>query len=105
MFNLAGEMLHRELAETLFNRFQGQHLRNLYGLFETTTYPAWIILWWDEGLAAHVGHPIPNRRIYVLDGDGQPVPIGVAVDLYIGGAAGGAWFFQSTRADSGTLPS
>ncbi|MFN9546793.1 MAG: non-ribosomal peptide synthetase, partial [Cyanobacteriota bacterium] len=84
--NLAGEPLRQELAESLFSRSQVEHLRNLYGPSETTTYSTWVSLRRREGFAAHIGRPIANTRIYVLDGDGQPVPIGVAGELHIGGA-------------------
>ena len=34
----------------------------------------------------HLGAPIDNPFLYVLDGDGEPVPRGVSGELWIGGA-------------------
>ncbi|MFZ5918493.1 MAG: amino acid adenylation domain-containing protein [Chloroflexota bacterium] len=61
-------------------------LLNAYGPTETTvtalTYqvpPGW------HGGRVPIGRPPANRTIYILDRHGQPAPVGVAGELYIGG--------------------
>ncbi|HEY1938762.1 MAG TPA: amino acid adenylation domain-containing protein [Candidatus Angelobacter sp.] len=64
-----------------------QHLLNGYGPTETTTFAAtYEILKVNEGQSIPIGRPIGNTRIYILDGQREPVPVGVTGELYIGGA-------------------
>nr|WP_285442818.1 non-ribosomal peptide synthetase [Burkholderia glumae] len=83
--NVAGEALRRELVETLFARTGVRRLCNLYGPSETTTYSSWVSMPREQGFAAHIGRPVSNTQIYLLDAHGEPVPLGVAGEIHIGG--------------------
>jgi acyl carrier protein len=72
----------------------GVRLWNAYGLTETTiTATLYEIV--DEALdTVPIGRPLPNVTIYVLDRYLRPVPVGVAGELYIGGAGIGRGYSQ-----------
>src|SRR6185295_18896058 len=59
---------------------------NLYGPSEDTTYSTWALIPRDEMGAPSIGRPISNSQAYVLDRWLEPVPIGVAGEIYLGGA-------------------
>ncbi|WP_339493215.1 AMP-binding protein, partial [Pseudomonas sp. EA_15y_Pfl2_R67] len=84
--NVAGEALKRSLVEALFEQTQVKRLCNLYGPSETTTYSSWVSMAREDGFAAHIGKPVANTQFYLLDEHGQPVPLGVPGEIYIGGA-------------------
>ncbi len=77
-----GEALSGKLADALLER--GLELWNLYGPTETTIYSTGNQLT-TPGRPPTIGPPIANTRIYVLDKRLQPVPVGVAGELWIGG--------------------
>jgi acyl-coenzyme A synthetase/AMP-(fatty) acid ligase len=63
-----------------------QRVYNLYGPSEDTTYSTWALLPAASNGPVPIGEPINNTQCYVLDASGQPVPIGVNGELYLGGA-------------------
>ncbi|MEO7557905.1 MAG: amino acid adenylation domain-containing protein [Gammaproteobacteria bacterium] len=77
-----GEALTRELAEQLLAR--GAHLWNMYGPTETTVWSLVYQVFSGTG-PVPIGRPIANTRLYILDADNQPVPVGVVGELHIGG--------------------
>jgi amino acid adenylation domain-containing protein len=80
-----GEALARDLAESLLVR--GGSLTNLYGPAEATI---WATLKDVEGpledVVVSIGGPFPNTEAYILDERMEPLGIGVAGELFLGGA-------------------
>ncbi|HEY8228433.1 MAG TPA: amino acid adenylation domain-containing protein, partial [Pyrinomonadaceae bacterium] len=77
-----GEALSRELANKLVAK--GATVWNMYGPTETTVWSTiGLIDAGDEPIS--IGRPIANTQIYVLDEENQPVPVGIAGELHIGG--------------------
>ncbi|PHN21027.1 non-ribosomal peptide synthetase [Pseudomonas sp. ICMP 460] len=85
----AGEQLRiSEQMRALFQRLPGCRLHNHYGPTESHVTTA-LTLDGDVGawpLLPSIGVPVANTRIYLLDEQLQPVPLGVAGEIYIGGA-------------------
>jgi amino acid adenylation domain-containing protein len=64
-------------------------LVNMYGITETTVHVTWRRLAADDlspRRGSPIGVPIADLRVYVLDADRQPVPMGVPGELYVTGA-------------------
>ena len=78
-----GEALPSPLAERLLDGAAA--LWNLYGPSESTIWSTMARIT-KEQRTISIGRPIANTEIYILDKSLQPVPIGIAGELYIGGA-------------------
>jgi amino acid adenylation domain-containing protein len=78
-----GEPLPRDLADTLLRHVQ--ELWNLYGPTETTIWST-LERVGPSPEPVTIGKPIANTQVYVLDGRGEPLPIGLPGELWIGGA-------------------
>ncbi|WP_460736135.1 amino acid adenylation domain-containing protein, partial [Lysobacter tyrosinilyticus] len=60
-------------------------LVNNYGPTETTVVATSGVIT-PEDTVIHIGRPIANTRLYLLDRHGRPVPVGAPGELHIGGA-------------------
>jgi amino acid adenylation domain-containing protein len=63
---------------------------NLYGPAETAVWATWHECGESAG-DPPIGRPVPNKRVYVLDPDMRPVPIGADGELCIGGVGVGRY--------------
>jgi acyl-coenzyme A synthetase/AMP-(fatty) acid ligase/acyl carrier protein len=84
----AGEQL--QLTESLklfFTKVGVRCLRNQYGPTESHVVSEFVLRPPFDS-ASHpppIGRPIANTKIYILDSQRRPVPVGVAGEIYIGG--------------------
>ena len=92
--NLAGEPLPPVLVKQLYEINSIEHVYNLYGPSEDTTYSTYARMdAADLAPTSPIGRPIANTQAYVLDAHLQRVPFGIPGELYLGGdgLARGYW--------------
>jgi amino acid adenylation domain-containing protein len=80
-----GSVLTSGLREAVAAKL-GCRLHNLYGPTEACIDATWHSCAEDEQGPSPIGRPIWNMRAYVLDAGLQPVPVGVAGELWLAGA-------------------
>ncbi|MFS8328129.1 amino acid adenylation domain-containing protein, partial [Vreelandella titanicae] len=82
-----GEAVPATLQQDVAECLDGANLHDLYGPTETTIH---VTHWWcrdDAHRQIPIGRPISGTRTYVLDGELNLVPQGVAGELYLGGVS------------------
>ncbi|ARU62956.1 hypothetical protein CBW65_19690 [Tumebacillus avium] len=84
-----GEALEMQSLAPWFERHGDERpqLINMYGITETTVHVTYRPLTKaDLSRGSIIGIPIPDLQVRILDSFGQPVPIGIPGELYVGGA-------------------
>jgi len=94
----SGEELTTGLQSRALTSLPQASLQNLYG----PTEAAIDVTWWPcreqpAGTRVPIGRPIANTRIYILDRHAEPVPIGAAGEIYIGGTAVARGYWRRAR--------
>ncbi|MCA1568066.1 MAG: amino acid adenylation domain-containing protein [Acidobacteria bacterium] len=83
-----GEAVDPERVREVLLKGAPRRLLHVYGPTENTTFSSWHHVV-EVSKGAHtvpIGRPVTNTQSYVLDSDLRPVPIGVAGELFLGGA-------------------
>jgi arthrofactin-type cyclic lipopeptide synthetase C len=91
----SGEELSAGLLQRCVKALPQAQVSNLYG----PTEAAIDVSYWEcrpgeELSCVPIGRPIANTQLYILDGQMKPVPIGVAGEIYIGGAGVGRGYWK-----------
>jgi amino acid adenylation domain-containing protein len=93
-----GESLSLDLCRDWFQHFPSVPIINAYGATETSDDVATHRL--DAAPASPtvpIGRAVANTRLYVLDSQLQPLPIGVAGELYVGGVGVARGYLNDTE--------
>ncbi len=90
----AAEVMPLAVEKEFYAQFPLAELHNLYGPTEVSID----VTWWrcepeSRRRSVPIGRPIANTQVYVLDEGLEPVPVGVAGELYLSGVglARGYW--------------
>jgi len=92
-----GEALQPYMLKPWFEGEQGGKLVNMYGITETTVHVTQRLMreedlrWEGRSL---VGRPLMYLQAYIVDEEGEAVPVGVAGELCIGGSGLGRGYWK-----------
>ena len=94
---LAGEILHRELVDRLYQRSESLRVWNLYGPTETTTFSTGGLIDRSETSSPAIGQPLLNTSLHLLDEQMQPVEAGQVGEIWIGGEGVAAGYLHRPK--------
>ena len=82
-----GEAVDPRWVKKVFKKSPPKQLLHVYGPTECTTFSSFYGVQDvpESATSIPIGRPLTNTQIYLLDGQLQPVPIGIPGELYIGG--------------------
>jgi len=84
---VGGEIASPVHMHQVLNAGSPQHLINVYGPTESTTFTTWyqVDQVQDVTHSIPIGRPVANTQTYILDRWLNPLPVGIPGELYIGG--------------------
>jgi amino acid adenylation domain-containing protein len=91
-----GEALKPHLVKSFYGALPAATLWNAYGPTETTVQSTYAVCA-KEDTSVTIGSPVANTCVYVLDRWLNPLPVGVAGELYIGGAGLARGYFKRPK--------
>ena len=94
-FISSGEAASPSLCQKFFSIYPEAEFHNLYGPTECAVdVTAHAVRAHDNLDLIPIGRPVANTQMYILNPLGQPVPIGIAGELYIGGVQVGRGYLN-----------
>lgn len=90
---IGGEAINQALVKSL-SAITNAKLYNMYGPTETTVWSAWREINKDD---VHIGGPVINTDLMLLNEFEQHVPVGVAGELYIGGSGVAKGYYNNPQ--------
>ncbi|PYT11829.1 MAG: non-ribosomal peptide synthetase, partial [Acidobacteria bacterium] len=92
--SLAGEALQNPLVQRIYEQKTIDRVINLYGLSEATVYTTMARPLRGSTDATPIGRPVSNARVYLLDGNLDPVSPGVPGEICVGGIGPGRGYLN-----------
>ena len=86
-WTLSGEALTPALLRQLQAALADCRFVNLYGSSEVAADATFYVSKRFSENTVPIGRPLPGTRVYLLDERGEPVPVGIAGEIHVGGVA------------------